>query len=131
MYCVVCELSVQACALRRYLRGLCLLAGSRATQRRFARPCPPLPRPLAPPACQLPRKGCPHLPTRQSAQAYQLSFLLLSLSAGQLPGKVRTTLMLDGAMRDLAGELKGATSLLFFGRGYNYATALEAALKVR
>ncbi len=50
--------------------------------------------------------------------------------AGQLPGKVRTTLMLDGAMRELAERLRDSHSLLFFGRGYNYATALEAALKV-
>ena len=33
-------------------------------------------------------------------------------------------------MRELAEQLKGAGNLLFFGRGYNYATALEAALKV-
>ncbi|KAG2485969.1 hypothetical protein HYH03_015293 [Edaphochlamys debaryana] len=50
---------------------------------------------------------------------------------GQLPGKVRSTLMLDSAMLELAESLKGASSLLFFGRGYNYATALEAALKVK
>ena len=34
-------------------------------------------------------------------------------------------------MLDLAKELKTEQSLLVFGRGYNYATALEAALKVR
>jgi hypothetical protein len=33
-------------------------------------------------------------------------------------------------MRELAAQLRGATSLLFFARGANYATALEAALKV-
>ena len=33
-------------------------------------------------------------------------------------------------MQQLAEELKHETSLLVFGRGYNYATALEAALKV-
>ena len=33
-------------------------------------------------------------------------------------------------MKDLAKELKDMESLLFMGRGYNYATALEAALKV-
>jgi hypothetical protein len=40
-------------------------------------------------------------------------------------------LKLDGEIRALAEELKDETSLLVFGRGYNYATALEAALKVR
>ena len=33
-------------------------------------------------------------------------------------------------MLELAEELKTEQSLLVFGRGYNYATALEAALKV-
>ncbi|KAL6750133.1 hypothetical protein V8C86DRAFT_2820153 [Haematococcus lacustris] len=50
---------------------------------------------------------------------------------GQLPGKVRSTLMLDSAMRDLAVQLKDEHSLMFFARGYNYATALEAALKIK
>lgn len=49
---------------------------------------------------------------------------------GQLPGKVRKVLLLDGAMHKLAKSLKDSTSLLFFGRGYNYSTSLEAALKV-
>lgn len=40
-------------------------------------------------------------------------------------------LLLDKDMRQLAEELKGEGSLLLFGRGYNYATALEAALKVK
>lgn len=39
-------------------------------------------------------------------------------------------LSLDAQMQKLAEELKHETSLLVFGRGYNYATALEAALKV-
>ncbi|EFJ45967.1 hypothetical protein VOLCADRAFT_105759 [Volvox carteri f. nagariensis] len=50
---------------------------------------------------------------------------------GQLPGKVRRVLMLDSAMRELAEQLRSVNSLLFFGRGYNYATVLEAALKVK
>ena len=40
-------------------------------------------------------------------------------------------LKLDGQMRELAERLKGEQSLLVFGRGYNFATALEAALKVK
>ena len=39
-------------------------------------------------------------------------------------------LKLDAQMQELAEELKHESSLLVFGRGYNYATALEAALKV-
>ena len=40
-------------------------------------------------------------------------------------------LRLDAQMQKLAEELKHENSLLVFGRGYNYATALEAALKVQ
>ena len=40
-------------------------------------------------------------------------------------------LELDQEMLKLAEQLKTASSLLMFGRGFNYATALEAALKVR
>lgn len=43
---------------------------------------------------------------------------------------VREVLKLDATMRELAMELVNEQSLLVFGRGYNYATALEAALKV-
>ena len=39
-------------------------------------------------------------------------------------------LELDQEMLKLAEQLKDATSLLIFARGFNYATALEAALKV-
>ena len=49
----------------------------------------------------------------------------------RLPGAVKRALGLDGAMRELAASLVDETSLLVFGRGYNYATALEAALKVK
>lgn len=34
-------------------------------------------------------------------------------------------------MKDLAKSLMHVQSLLVFGRGYNYATALEGALKVK
>lgn len=49
----------------------------------------------------------------------------------KLPGAVAKALELDGAMRELAASLVDESSLLVFGRGYNYATALEAALKVK
>ena len=38
-------------------------------------------------------------------------------------------LKLDPEMQRLAESLRNESSLLVFGRGYNYATALEAALK--
>ncbi|XP_020977561.1 glutamine--fructose-6-phosphate aminotransferase [isomerizing] 2 [Arachis ipaensis] len=48
-----------------------------------------------------------------------------------LPNKVREVLKLDQEMKDLAKLLSAEQSLLVFGRGYNYATALEGALKVK
>lgn len=48
-----------------------------------------------------------------------------------LPNKVREVLELDQEMKDLARQLIDEQSLLVFGRGYNYATALEGALKVK
>ncbi|CAI5463322.1 unnamed protein product [Closterium sp. Yama58-4] len=48
-----------------------------------------------------------------------------------LPRKVRQVLRLDSEIQQLARELSGEQSLLVFGRGYNYATAVEGALKVK
>ncbi|KAH7279196.1 hypothetical protein KP509_37G009900 [Ceratopteris richardii] len=48
-----------------------------------------------------------------------------------LPNKVRDVLKLDKDMKELAALLMEEQSLLVFGRGYNYATALECALKVK
>uniref|UniRef100_A0A2C9UNN6 glutamine--fructose-6-phosphate transaminase (isomerizing) n=1 Tax=Manihot esculenta TaxID=3983 RepID=A0A2C9UNN6_MANES len=48
-----------------------------------------------------------------------------------LPNKIREVLKLDHEMKDLAKLLMPEQSLLVFGRGYNYATALEGALKVK
>eukprot|EP00899_Mesostigma_viride_P024865 jgi/Mesvir1/5563/Mv15586-RA.3 len=48
-----------------------------------------------------------------------------------LPALIKQTLALDADMRQLASMLKDEHSLLMFGRGYNYATALEGALKVK
>ena len=49
----------------------------------------------------------------------------------RLPSMMRRVLREEGVIKDLARELAQETSLLAFGRGYNYATALELALKVK
>lgn len=49
----------------------------------------------------------------------------------ELPAAVRKALTLDSQMLELAETLREEQSLLLFGRGYNYATALEGALKVK
>ena len=48
-----------------------------------------------------------------------------------LPDAVTRCLRLDAQIKELAAELKDEQSLLVFGRGRNYATAMEAALKVK
>ncbi|XP_020113839.1 glutamine--fructose-6-phosphate aminotransferase [isomerizing] 2 [Ananas comosus] len=65
---------------------------------------------------------------RLSTQARRES-IIAGLS--DLPNKVREVLKRDGEMKDLAESLIDTQSLLVFGRGYNYATALEGALKVK
>ena len=49
----------------------------------------------------------------------------------KLPGCVKECLKMDAKLLKLAQELKDEHSLLIFGRGFNYATALEGALKVK
>jgi glucosamine--fructose-6-phosphate aminotransferase (isomerizing) len=49
----------------------------------------------------------------------------------ELPDAIKKCLLLDDSIRSLAESLKGENSLLMFGRGRNYATAVEAALKVK
>ncbi|CEF98105.1 Glucosamine-fructose-6-phosphate aminotransferase, isomerising [Ostreococcus tauri] len=48
-----------------------------------------------------------------------------------LPDNMRRALELDQQMLSLAKTLVNENSLLLFGRGFNYATALEGALKVK
>eukprot|EP00879_Flechtneria_rotunda_P013604 GHRR01014210.1.p1 GENE.GHRR01014210.1~~GHRR01014210.1.p1 ORF type:complete len:690 (+),score=211.83 GHRR01014210.1:228-2297(+) len=51
---------------------------------------------------------------------------------GQLPEKMKAFMKdQDQAMAQLAAQLKDSNSLMFFARGNNYATALEAALKCK
>jgi glucosamine--fructose-6-phosphate aminotransferase (isomerizing) len=48
-----------------------------------------------------------------------------------VPDLMRQTLALDGQIAAMAGVLAPAPSVLFLGRGVMYATALEAALKMK
>ena len=47
-----------------------------------------------------------------------------------LPDQIRKVLELDGKVLEIARELFEKKSLLIMGRGYNFATCLEGALKV-
>merc|ERR1712226_1755823 len=49
----------------------------------------------------------------------------------QLPDQIRKVLELDEKVLNIAKELYEKRSLLIMGRGYNYATCLEGALKVK
>ncbi|CAG0880898.1 unnamed protein product [Cyprideis torosa] len=48
-----------------------------------------------------------------------------------LPNKIREVLKLDEQVQMMAKELREEKSLLIMGRGYNFATCLEGALKVK
>jgi glutamine---fructose-6-phosphate transaminase (isomerizing) len=48
-----------------------------------------------------------------------------------LPEQVRRVLELNDAIRELARTYKGAANFLYLGRGYNFPTALEGALKLK
>jgi glucosamine--fructose-6-phosphate aminotransferase (isomerizing) len=49
----------------------------------------------------------------------------------ELPGKVEQVLELNDAIRELARIYSGASNFLYLGRGYNFPTALEGALKLK
>lgn len=49
----------------------------------------------------------------------------------RLPVYVREVLALENKMKELAKEYKDARSLLLMGRGFQHATCLEAALKIK
>uniref|UniRef100_A0A0B7AXZ5 glutamine--fructose-6-phosphate transaminase (isomerizing) n=1 Tax=Arion vulgaris TaxID=1028688 RepID=A0A0B7AXZ5_9EUPU len=48
-----------------------------------------------------------------------------------LPEQIKTVLTMDNKILELAQELHEEKSLLVMGRGYNYATCLEGALKIK
>ncbi|KAL3876060.1 hypothetical protein ACJMK2_033945 [Sinanodonta woodiana] len=49
----------------------------------------------------------------------------------KMPEMIKAVLNLDGEIAKLASELYEQKSLLIMGRGYNYATCLEGALKIK
>lgn len=82
---------------------------------------------------QGPKQDEPHFSKLSSALFYELAKGVRNLVTLTLliADKVREVLKLDREMKDLAELLIAEQSLLVFGRGYNYATALEGALKVK
>jgi glucosamine--fructose-6-phosphate aminotransferase (isomerizing) len=49
-----------------------------------------------------------------------------------LPSQIRNVLQLDRTLQQLAAStLRNAQSLLIMGRGFQYSTCLEAALKIK
>ena len=48
-----------------------------------------------------------------------------------IPEKVKEVLQLDDTIKKLANKYKDAKDALFLGRGYNFAVALEGALKLK
>ncbi len=48
-----------------------------------------------------------------------------------VPDKIKTILQQSDAIREVADEFKESENWLYLGRGYNYPTALEGALKLK
>lgn len=74
-----------------------------------------------------------------TAQLAALAMLILSLAndttglatLATIPDAMEATLALDARMREITGEMAGATAAITIGRGYHYATAWEIALKLK
>ncbi|KAG7094872.1 glutamine--fructose-6-phosphate transaminase (isomerizing) [Marasmius oreades] len=49
----------------------------------------------------------------------------------ELPSQIKGVLALDDEIKEIADLVKGNKSLLLMGRGYQYATCLEGALKIK
>lgn len=62
------------------------------------------------------------------SRSQTILFLLINFV---IADRVKEVLQLDQEMEELAQQLINEQSLLVFGRGFNYATALEGALKVK
>jgi glutamine---fructose-6-phosphate transaminase (isomerizing) len=66
---------------------------------------------------------------RGTLTAEQGREILQALQA--LPAKIEQVLELNDAVRELARTYKGAPNALYLGRGFNFPTALEGALKLK
>ncbi len=66
---------------------------------------------------------------RRHLAPYQASEIIRGLQ--KLPEQVREVLALDEQIQEVAAECKDRLNWLYLGRGYNYPTALEGALKLK
>ncbi|KAF4621563.1 hypothetical protein D9613_012996 [Agrocybe pediades] len=57
--------------------------------------------------------------------------LLIIAGLHALPGQIKKVLELDASLQQLAATVSENKSLLLMGRGYQYATCLEGALKIK
>ena len=67
----------------------------------------------------------------ENSRSKDASVQAIIASLSTLPALVNEALQLDGQMKALADNLKAQKSLLFFGRSSGFATALEAAHKMK
>ncbi len=58
-------------------------------------------------------------------------FMHLLNQLHEVPDKVKSALLLDEQIRELAEKYKDASNFLYLGRGYNFPVALEGALKLK
>ncbi|MCZ6817589.1 MAG: glutamine--fructose-6-phosphate transaminase (isomerizing) [Planctomycetota bacterium] len=70
-----------------------------------------------------------HLGRRRNLSQPMLQEYLDALKS--VPEKIESIVAQSDAIRDVAEEFKNAENWLYLGRGYNYPTALEGALKLK
>lgn len=61
----------------------------------------------------------------------QKTLAKIARDLADIPGKVRQVLLLDDQIKAIAREFKDADNFLYLGRGSNFPTALEGALKLK
>jgi len=61
----------------------------------------------------------------------QKTLVKIAQDLADIPDKVRQVLLLDDQIKKIAKEFKNAENFLYLGRGSNFPTALEGALKLK
>ncbi len=61
----------------------------------------------------------------------QKTLVKIAQDLADIPDKVRQVLLLDDQVKKIAQEFKNADNFLYLGRGSNFPTALEGALKLK
>ena len=68
---------------------------------------------------------------RENGSLTTTEYHRLVVELGEIPEKIRQTLELEEQIKYIASEIKDTTNALYLGRGVNFPSALEGALKLK